>query len=149
MYFACHNACIFVFAFLSIVAEILEEQPRKNVSSSKVSIMGFPVNQWLKSEEVSLFLNRCVVGGNPEALYREGMVEYFSSMRMEFGLEKLRRASEKGHAEASYARVRYYTRVYGWTFKFRGVQLLNAMKGSTTSQSTRLICNIPRVSKEN
>ncbi|KAE9454210.1 hypothetical protein C3L33_13896, partial [Rhododendron williamsianum] len=132
----------------------------------QVSIMGFPVNQWRKSEEVSLFLNRCVKGGNPEALYRQGMVTkslfpnlilayltlnarscehmiclylidlIVSSMRMESGFEKLRRASEKGHSEASY--------VYGIILvckggqsSVEGLKLLNAMKSGTTSQSTR------------
>ncbi|KAG5521914.1 hypothetical protein RHGRI_034214 [Rhododendron griersonianum] len=71
-----------------------------------------------------------------EALYRQGMVEYFSSMRMESGFEKLRRASEKGHSEASY--------VYGIILvckggqsSVEGLKLLNAMKSGTTSQSTR------------
>ncbi|KAG5521912.1 hypothetical protein RHGRI_034212 [Rhododendron griersonianum] len=103
----------------------------------QVSMVGFPViHQWLKSEKVSWFLNQCVQIGNPEALYRQGMVEYFSSMRMESGLEKLRRASEKGHAEASYV-YGIILVCMGGQSSVEGLKLLNAMKGSTTSQSTR------------
>ncbi|KAL7197037.1 hypothetical protein ACSBR1_036950 [Camellia fascicularis] len=104
-----------------------------------VSIEKFPViHQWLKREEVSLFLNRCIQSGNPEALYRQGMVEYFSHMRMESGLEHLKRASEKGHVEASY--------VYGMILLSRGGQstkqglkLLNAMNNTcSNSKSLRI-----------
>ncbi|GAB2297204.1 hypothetical protein Dimus_031317 [Dionaea muscipula] len=45
---------------------------------------------------------RCKECGNAEALYREGMVDYFSHMRIETGIENLKRAANKGHVEASY-----------------------------------------------
>ncbi|GFS45530.1 hypothetical protein Acr_00g0096590 [Actinidia rufa] len=68
----------------------------------RASIEKYPViHQWLKSEKVNSFIHLCAESGNPEAMYRQGMIEYFS-MNMELGLEHLRRAAEKGHGEASY-----------------------------------------------
>ncbi|XP_057969606.1 putative F-box protein At1g67623 [Malania oleifera] len=66
------------------------------------SMEKFPVAPWPVSEEASSFLRRCKECGNAEALYREGMVEYFSKMGVDSGLEYLKRAAEKGHVEASY-----------------------------------------------
>ncbi|KAH7856330.1 hypothetical protein Vadar_000138 [Vaccinium darrowii] len=102
----------------------------------QVSIMEFPViHQWLKSEKVSRFLNQCMEGGNPEALYRQGMVDYFSSMRMESGLENLKRASEKGHLKASYVYGILLMCMEGQS-STQGLKLLNAVKTSN-SKSTR------------
>uniref|UniRef100_A0A5B7BAW8 At2g35280-like TPR domain-containing protein n=1 Tax=Davidia involucrata TaxID=16924 RepID=A0A5B7BAW8_DAVIN len=67
-----------------------------------VSIDRFPVIPWFTSGETISFLNRCKESGNPEALYRQGMVEYFSLKKVESGLDYLKRAADKGHAEASY-----------------------------------------------
>jgi len=104
----------------------------------QVSIMEFPViHQWLKSEKVSRFLNQCMESGNSEALYRQGMVDYFSSMRMESGLENLRRASEKGHVEASYVYGIILMCMEGQS-STQGLKLLNAVKTSrSNSKSTR------------
>ncbi|PSS26937.1 F-box protein [Actinidia chinensis var. chinensis] len=92
----------------------------------RASIEKYPViHQWLKSEKVNSFIHLCAESGNPEAMYRQGMVEYFT-MNMELGLEHLRRAAEKGHGEASY--------VYGIIRLCRGedldFQLWNASKQS-------------------
>ncbi|GAB2294026.1 hypothetical protein Dimus_028242 [Dionaea muscipula] len=62
----------------------------------------FPVVPWTKEDKLVTFLKRCRECGNAEALYREGMVDYFSRMRIEAGLENLKRAANKGHIEASY-----------------------------------------------
>ncbi|GAB4829321.1 hypothetical protein Ancab_018991 [Ancistrocladus abbreviatus] len=62
----------------------------------------FPVIPWHVDEKEISFLRHCMESGNPEALYRQGMVDYFSSMKAETGLQLLKRAAQKGHAEASY-----------------------------------------------
>ncbi|GAV81146.1 F-box-like domain-containing protein, partial [Cephalotus follicularis] len=67
-----------------------------------VSMDKFPVVPWKLNEESYLFINRCLENGNAEALYREGMKEYFSYKKQEFGIEKLKKAAEKGHVDASY-----------------------------------------------
>nr|XP_043608534.1 putative F-box protein At1g67623 [Erigeron canadensis] len=93
-----------------------------------VSIDKFPVIHWFPpSNELLLFLNRCIDKGNPEAMFRQGMIEFFSLARIETGLEYLKKASEKGHVEATY--------VYGMILLSRGGQssqqglnILNSMK---------------------
>ncbi|KAI3817481.1 hypothetical protein L1987_11273 [Smallanthus sonchifolius] len=93
-----------------------------------VSIDKFPVIHWFPpSDELLSFLNQCIDKGNPEAMFRQGMIEFFSLARIETGLEYLKRASEKGHAEATY--------VYGMILLSRGGQssqqglnILNSMK---------------------
>ncbi|XP_071690928.1 putative F-box protein At1g67623 [Rutidosis leptorrhynchoides] len=93
-----------------------------------VSIDKFPVIHWFPpSDELLSFLNRCIDKGNPEAMFRQGMIEFFSRARTETGLEYLKRASEKGHVEATY--------VYGMILLSRGGQssqqglnILNSMK---------------------
>lgn len=98
-----------------------------------VSIDKFPVIHWFPpSDELLSFLNRCIDLGNPEAMFRQGMIEFFSLARIETGLEYLRRATEKGHVEATY--------VYGMILLSRGGQssqqgltILNSMKVSRSN----------------
>lgn len=98
-----------------------------------VSIDKFPVIHWFPPSDALLsFLNRCVDKGNPEAMFRQGMIEFFSLARIETGLEYLKRATEKGHVEATY--------VYGMILLSRGGQssqqglnILNSMKVSRSN----------------
>ncbi|KAK3223574.1 hypothetical protein Dsin_010599 [Dipteronia sinensis] len=57
---------------------------------------------WLISDKASLFLRRCRDSGNAEALFRQGMLEYFTLFKTESGLVLLQRAAHKGHIEATY-----------------------------------------------
>ncbi|XP_028753226.1 putative F-box protein At1g67623 [Neltuma alba] len=62
-----------------------------------------PYIPWFITPPESSFLTRCRQSGNPESLYREGMVQYFSPLGLhDSGLERLKEASEKGHTEARY-----------------------------------------------
>lgn len=67
-----------------------------------VSMDKFPLIPWFISDKESSFLRRCRESGNSESLYREGMVQYFSSLQINSGLESLRKASENGHKDAKY-----------------------------------------------
>ncbi|KAL5760102.1 hypothetical protein ACOSQ2_018940 [Xanthoceras sorbifolium] len=62
----------------------------------------FPLAPWPVSDEASSFLKRCKESGNAEALFRQGMFEYFTLSKMESGLELLKRAAKKEHIEATY-----------------------------------------------
>ncbi|KAK2636704.1 hypothetical protein Ddye_031496 [Dipteronia dyeriana] len=62
----------------------------------------FHVVPWLRSYMASLFLRRCRESGNAEALFRQGMLEYFTLLETESGLVLLQRAAHKGHIEATY-----------------------------------------------
>ncbi|KAG5011128.1 hypothetical protein JHK87_019643 [Glycine soja] len=54
---------------------------------------------WFTSDSESLFLKRCKETGNTEIVYREAMVEYFTSSRVESGLENLKKVAMEGHDE--------------------------------------------------
>ncbi|KAI3720386.1 hypothetical protein L6452_21302 [Arctium lappa] len=69
-----------------------------------ISMDKFPIVDWVPPGDESLaFLTLCFLKGNPEAIFRRGMMEYFSLTRVESGLDYLKRAAEKGHPEATYA----------------------------------------------
>ncbi|KAJ7955089.1 F-box protein [Quillaja saponaria] len=69
----------------------------KNISMEK-----FPRVPWKPSNQVAQFLRRCEEAGNAEALFRRGMLEYFTHVRRELGTKYLRMAAQKGHMEARY-----------------------------------------------
>ncbi|KAK0598393.1 hypothetical protein LWI29_034240 [Acer saccharum] len=62
----------------------------------------FPIAPWPVSDKASLFLRRCRESGNAEALFRQGMFEYFTLLETKSGLMLLQRAAHKGHIEATY-----------------------------------------------
>ncbi|CAJ1941018.1 unnamed protein product [Sphenostylis stenocarpa] len=57
---------------------------------------------WFTSDHESLFLKRCKESGNPEIAFREGMIQYFTSSKVDLGLELLKKAALEGHLEAKY-----------------------------------------------
>ncbi|MFS8031341.1 putative F-box protein [Helianthus anomalus] len=95
-----------------------------------ISLDKFPVPHWFKpSQREYSFLTHCFKKGNPESLFRQGMIEYFKEVNVKFGLELLKMAVEKGHLEATY--------VYGMILLLggdqssqKGLKLLNSMKYS-------------------
>ncbi|KAF5199287.1 TRAM, LAG1 and CLN8 (TLC) lipid-sensing domain containing protein [Thalictrum thalictroides] len=62
----------------------------------------FPEIPWTLSAEAAFFLQRCQETENREALFRLGMIEYFSHGRVELGRAFLARAVCLGHIAASY-----------------------------------------------
>ncbi|KAM7257218.1 hypothetical protein ACFE04_012959 [Oxalis oulophora] len=66
------------------------------------SLDRFPMTRWRYREEIYEFINRCKESGNPEALYRQGFIEFFSKNLKESGMENLKKAMENGHVDASY-----------------------------------------------
>ncbi|KAF2315770.1 hypothetical protein GH714_040308 [Hevea brasiliensis] len=68
----------------------------------QVSLERFPPVPWFISKQASSFLDRCKENGNPEALFRQGVVECFSQIKLESGLRCLKRAASSGHHKASY-----------------------------------------------
>ena len=95
----------------------------------QVSLEKFPIIPYRLSNEESSFLKRCEEFGNPESLFRQGVIDYFSLARKESGLEYLKRAAEKGHLEAIY--------VYGIVLlcsegqlKQEGLKIVSCLKSS-------------------
>ncbi|KAK4256623.1 hypothetical protein QN277_006326 [Acacia crassicarpa] len=102
-----------------------------------VSLEKFPLIPWFVTDKEFSFLKRCKESGNSESLYRDGMVEYFSSLNLNSGLESLRMASQKGHKDANY--------VYGMILicsddegeRKQGLQLLRFLKMSKCIKRSR------------
>lgn len=62
-----------------------------------------PRDMWpLRSHGARTFLGLCKKYGNPEALFRDGVFEYFSVLELDSGFKKLKKAANKGHGEANY-----------------------------------------------
>ncbi|KAJ4978223.1 hypothetical protein NE237_009003 [Protea cynaroides] len=69
----------------------------------RVSLEKFPTVPWMNSAEYYSFLRHCEEKGNSEAMFKRGMMEYFSSMnKQESGMEFLNKAASLGHKEAAY-----------------------------------------------
>ncbi|WCJ38740.1 hypothetical protein M5689_019780 [Euphorbia peplus] len=93
-----------------------------------VSIESFPVIAWKKkSKKAVLFLEKCITVGNPESLFRRGMIDYFSDSKRDSGMEYLRKASEKGHSVAKYV---CFVIMFCYGGKFREECLKNLNSGS-------------------
>ncbi|XVF41661.1 hypothetical protein PTKIN_Ptkin01aG0297800 [Pterospermum kingtungense] len=66
----------------------------------KISLENVGFVPWFGRERV--FFKRCKDARNAEALYRKGMLDFFSRRKRSSGLRYLKKAVEKGHVEARY-----------------------------------------------
>ncbi|KAJ9169374.1 hypothetical protein P3X46_017577 [Hevea brasiliensis] len=82
---------------------------------------------------LSSFLARCTESGNPEALFRQGMMDYFFNWQNDSGLKFLERAASKGHPAATYVYGIILVRSVGHELRNKGVKLLTDLKRSTSS----------------
>ncbi|RHN64430.1 hypothetical protein MtrunA17_Chr4g0069031 [Medicago truncatula] len=64
-----------------------------------ISLHWFP---WFTDEKETSFFSRCRESGNLEIIYREGMVQYFSTLMVDLGLKNLKKTALEGHHEAKY-----------------------------------------------
>ncbi|KAF2286531.1 hypothetical protein GH714_017539 [Hevea brasiliensis] len=96
------------------------------------TIDSFPVIPWKINHGASSFLERCKKSGNPEALFRQGMIDYFSTLKYDSGLKFLEKAASKGHAEAIYV-YGMILMCYGGDLRNNGVKLLSDLKRSKSS----------------
>nr|XP_027060848.1 putative F-box protein At1g67623 [Coffea arabica] len=79
-----------------------EVSEAKNIYQ-RVSLDRFEIVPWPKNHKVSRFLKKCRQSKNPEALYRKGVVDFFSDKHEDSALENLEEAANSGHADAAYA----------------------------------------------
>ncbi|KAJ6757033.1 hypothetical protein OIU74_026315 [Salix koriyanagi] len=103
------------------------EAASENYILEHITIEKFPVIPWRISHGASSFLDRCKENGNPEALFRQGMVEFFSSKKPESGFQHLKNAAIKGHAEAKYI-CGIILVCHGGQSKQEGIELLSSLK---------------------
>ncbi|GMP69915.1 hypothetical protein CsSME_00028994 [Camellia sinensis var. sinensis] len=121
-------------------SKILNEAADDNYIYQQMSLEKFPVVPWRVTTEASCFLNKCKESGNPEALYRQGVVDYFSLMRIESGLESLNRAASSGHGGALYVLSIIFLFSEDDEFKKQGIRILSSIhKSKPTSGKRRLI----------
>jgi hypothetical protein len=71
----------------------------QHATMDKFALVPLP---WFTDEKETSFLSRCKESGNLEIIYREGMVQYFSTLMVDVGLKNLKKAALEGHHEAKY-----------------------------------------------
>ncbi|KAK9276742.1 hypothetical protein L1049_006278 [Liquidambar formosana] len=85
-----------------LCCKVFNEAAKHDLVYMHVCLKKIPTNPWCPSEQLSSFLMRCRECGNPEALFRQGLLEYFNREERELGLNYFQRATISGHIEASY-----------------------------------------------
>ncbi|KAL5569915.1 hypothetical protein UlMin_026490 [Ulmus minor] len=108
--------------------KLFNKQANDDYFYQKRSLEQFPLSRWYLTDGVLSFFKRCEKSGNVEALYRKGMVEYFSfHLRKKSGLEALMKAANAGHLESTYV---------------AGVILVCSEDESTIEEGKRLLSHI-------
>ncbi|GAA0144010.1 hypothetical protein LIER_04564 [Lithospermum erythrorhizon] len=69
----------------------------------KANLEKLSVSQWHVNESRNNFMQLCEESGNPEALYRKGIVHLFQEGGTIQAINYLRQANKAGHLEAPYA----------------------------------------------
>ncbi|KAL2529584.1 putative F-box protein [Forsythia ovata] len=88
---------------VKLSCKVLNEIAEDPYVYQNVSLKKFRVVQWKSlSKEETAFLNKCSEFGNPEFLYRKGVVDYFSRNELDSAYECLRNAASRGHIGALY-----------------------------------------------
>lgn len=107
------------------------------------SIEKFHIPWPVSNRAAYLFLKRCKKSGNPEALFRLGMYEYFSLGSTVSGYQLLKTAAEKKHPEATYVfSVILLCSAGGELMRRRGFELLSSLKGYGIRECRRKIRGI-------
>jgi hypothetical protein len=118
--------------------EFLEAASEKYIFEH-ITIEKFPVIPWRISHSASCFLDSCKENGNPEALFRQGMFEFFSSKKPESGFQHLEKAAKKGHVEAIHT-CGIILVCHGGQFKQEGIELLSSSKSCISRHWTIKEC---------
>lgn len=79
-------------------------------------------------------MKSCRENKNPEALYREGVVQYFGQSRLEIAINCLKEATNLGHMGAYYAMAVIYLFSGDELKKQEGMKILGEIKTSKTSR---------------
>ncbi|KAF6152423.1 hypothetical protein GIB67_038046 [Kingdonia uniflora] len=119
---------------IRIICKVVNEAGGDKVIYRHISIKRYDPVLMTISDEAAMFLRRCEENGNPESLFRLGMMEYFSKVQINIGLGILKRAVKLGHDEVTY--------IVGLIYlcgdnraRSQGIQMLNDL-----SQSKILEC---------
>ncbi|RAL49447.1 unnamed protein product [Cuscuta campestris] len=104
----------------------------KHASLAKFQIFpGWKQQSAEKKRKTSLFLYKCINAGNPEALFRTGVVGFFGCTEpIEYALECLKKAGNEGHVGAAYTICMISILFLGGEHREKGIMVLSAMKES-------------------
>ncbi|KAI5670521.1 hypothetical protein M9H77_10885 [Catharanthus roseus] len=94
-----------------------------------VSLENFPIVAWHNEEKHSEFFKKCQNSKNPEALYRQGVVHYFSDAKLDSAINCLKEAGNLGHLGAHYAMAIIFILCEDER-RQKGISLLSEMKKS-------------------
>ncbi|XP_050211148.1 putative F-box protein At1g67623 [Mercurialis annua] len=99
-----------------------------------IEIDSFVDKSWkIRQNGASNFLERCNKCGNPESLFRQGMIDYFSNLKIDSGFECLKKAANKGHVVATYV-YGIILVCYGGELRKKGLKLLFELKRRSNSR---------------
>ncbi|XP_077252546.1 F-box protein At5g50450-like [Tasmannia lanceolata] len=91
-----------------------------------VSMESLPTVMWDLSSKTAIFVKRCEENGNPDALYKIGMIQYFSSNNTELGRDLLKKAADSGNLGAIY--TLWIIQFSDPSSEMEGMELLNKFK---------------------
>ncbi|XP_073137779.1 putative F-box protein At1g67623 [Henckelia pumila] len=97
----------------------------------KVCLEKIPIDAWYSSNgRISLFINQCLENENPEALFRQAMVEYFCWGEIETATEYVNSAAVLDHHGAAYL-LGLMLLFHGEEYKYDGIKMLSTVKKSS------------------
>ncbi|KAL3725818.1 hypothetical protein ACJRO7_030795 [Eucalyptus globulus] len=112
-----------------ISCKTFNELAEENYVYRQISLDKISRILWWHPEEGKAFIERCIKCDNLDALYTQGLYEYVSFMKVELGMELLRKAAQIGHLGASYV-VGLLLICESGELKKDGVQLLRKVYAS-------------------
>ncbi|XP_023549573.1 F-box protein At2g35280-like [Cucurbita pepo subsp. pepo] len=97
------------------------EASSHNYIFQHASLENFHKLLWNNSKEFWSFMEKCNNNGNPETLYRKGMLEFFTHCREASGMAYLKLSAQKGYPDACYV---YGIILYATSMEDEGVKFL-------------------------
>ncbi|ESQ27666.1 hypothetical protein EUTSA_v10019573mg [Eutrema salsugineum] len=139
---------------LQLVSKTFQNYCNDGYVFQRVSFHGIPLFPWHRRnrEKFSKFFKRCLRNGNPEALYRKGLIDYFhlDSAKEQGhggGIEYLARAAEKGNQEARYVYGIILICLGGKT-KQKGFKILSSLIKPLMSSTVKEVATLRKINRD-
>ncbi|CAA2995297.1 F-box At1g67623 [Olea europaea subsp. europaea] len=117
-------------ANIKLSCKVLKEIAEDPYVYQNASLKKFPIGHWwLPSKEEKTFLNKCWEYGNPELLYRRGVLGYFGRNQLVSALKYLKKAVKLGHIGALHV-ICIILLLSDGECKRSGIAILSKMKKS-------------------
>ncbi|CAA0821293.1 Unknown protein [Striga hermonthica] len=102
----------------------------------RVSLDKFPMIPWNPSmEKKTTFFNKCRESNNPEAMYRQAVVDYFNRSNLKSACKHLLKAVKLGHVEAIYLTCIILLLCGDNESRKKGVNMLARLRKSKSAQN--------------